>query len=80
LEFALLLGRHSSATLSDCQRLLRLAATLNRLNGDEEQAAKKIRVQRKITAICAGFNSEALFYRSGAIELKTNNGLVRLPE
>ncbi len=74
IEFALLLGRHSSATASDCLRLLRFASTLKRLaeregEGEDEQPAKKIRVQRKVMALCAALNREVFFERSGAVRV-----------
>lgn len=55
------MAKHSSATVDDCYRLLHFASTLKRINGDESQSAKKIRVQRKMMALCAGFNCEAHF-------------------
>ena len=86
IEFALMLGRHSSATASDCQRLLRFASTLKRLaeregEGEDEQPAKKIRIQRKMMALCAGFNSE-IHFMGLAIKISTNGSdptIVRIP-
>ncbi len=84
IEFALMLGRHSSATVADCQRLLRFASTLKRLaerEGEDEQPAKKIRIQRKMMALCAGFNSE-IHFMGLVIKISTNGNdptIVRIP-
>ncbi len=83
LEFALLLGRHSTATVKDCQRLLRFAGTLKRLSAsaDEQDSRKKIRIQRKMMALCAGFNSE-IHFMGLAIKVSTNGNdptIVRIP-
>ncbi len=85
-EFIWLMAKHSSATLSDCQRLLRFASTLKRLaeregEGEDEQPAKKIRIQRKMMALCAGFNSE-IHFMGLAIKISTNGNdptIVRIP-
>ncbi len=68
LEFVYLMAKHSKASLSDCQRLMRFAATHQRICTDEcnreisnGEQAKKIRVQRKIVALCAGFNVKPKF-------------------
>jgi len=69
LEFCLLMGRYSTATIGDCQRLLRFASTLRRINSDEEKTAKKIRVQRKVVAVSSGFTLGQRFDRDGSVKL-----------
>ena len=68
MEFVFIMAKHSEATLHDLQRLLRFAATHQRICTDEcnrelseREQAKKIRVQRKILALCTSAKVEARF-------------------
>lgn len=54
LEFALLMGRHTRATVRQCKALMRYAGTLWRLERDHSlgSIAKRDRIRRKVTELC----------------------------
>jgi hypothetical protein len=84
LEFVWLMSKHSKATLADCQRLMRFAATHQRICTDEcnreitqREHAKKIRVQRKIVALCAPCEVKPIFSgdpRGCTVKLRVPDG------
>lgn len=68
LEFVYAMAKHSNARLSDLQRLLRMAATVQRLAEtacNRELTVAEIRkdekVQMDIIALCVSFDAEAKF-------------------
>jgi hypothetical protein len=68
LEFVHAMAKHSAATLWDCRRLLRYAATHQRLATEEcnrqftpMDEQKRIRVRQRIRKIAESFGAQARF-------------------
>jgi hypothetical protein len=69
LEFTLVMGRHTRASLRQVEALLRLAATLQRLAeddcnvatdeaGQQRRDAKKLRISNRVLAVCNDIGPE----------------------
>lgn len=79
LEFCFLMARNSKATVTDCQRLMHFASTLQRINDDDAETQKKIRVQRKVLSVCACVPVDVQFLRNGAINIIASGHVFKVP-
>ena len=78
LEFVYLMAKHSSASLADCQRLLRFAGTLQRINGDVALEPKKQRLLNKVLALCELINVVPSL-RDGSLILNVGGRGINVP-